>query len=206
MPAERFNKLVWKSHDMSCSDMIMWLSCFSGLKFIPKWNWLAVFTMGNSSGHNNTMSIPPGKGPHQVGCTDLMVGHTVHVSVHLNCVYSNCLCVISRFRKCIYISSRVRSWDSTIHAKHPRILSCQTGSSAGSILTASQTLWRWTEHSVKEFLTTSLVSIFGYWALSSLKMSPNHATSSAHLSFWDVVKTLVATVVMLWTFLYVCLH
>uniref|UniRef100_A0A671QV16 Platelet-activating factor acetylhydrolase n=1 Tax=Sinocyclocheilus anshuiensis TaxID=1608454 RepID=A0A671QV16_9TELE len=34
--------------------------------------------MGNSSGHNNTLSIPPGKGPHRVGCTDLMVGHTVH--------------------------------------------------------------------------------------------------------------------------------
>uniref|UniRef100_A0A8C2DYU6 Platelet-activating factor acetylhydrolase n=1 Tax=Cyprinus carpio TaxID=7962 RepID=A0A8C2DYU6_CYPCA len=34
--------------------------------------------MGNSCGHNNTMSIPPGKGPHQVGCSDLMVGHTVH--------------------------------------------------------------------------------------------------------------------------------
>uniref|UniRef100_A0A8C2IMC6 Platelet-activating factor acetylhydrolase n=1 Tax=Cyprinus carpio TaxID=7962 RepID=A0A8C2IMC6_CYPCA len=57
---------------------MIWLSCFSGLKFIPKWNWLAVFTMGNSSGHNDTLSIPPGKGPHKVGCTDLMVGYTIH--------------------------------------------------------------------------------------------------------------------------------
>ncbi|XP_028858152.1 platelet-activating factor acetylhydrolase [Denticeps clupeoides] len=31
--------------------------------------------MGNCSGHD--FSIPPGKGPHHVGCTDLMVGHTV---------------------------------------------------------------------------------------------------------------------------------
>ncbi|XP_073688806.1 platelet-activating factor acetylhydrolase-like [Garra rufa] len=55
-----------------------WSKSTSGLKFVPKWKWLVVFTMGNSSGHNNTLSIPPGKGPHQVGCTDLMVGHTVH--------------------------------------------------------------------------------------------------------------------------------
>ncbi|KAA0708449.1 Platelet-activating factor acetylhydrolase [Triplophysa tibetana] len=36
--------------------------------------------MGNSSGHNNTLRIPSGKGPHQVGCTDLMVGHKVQGS------------------------------------------------------------------------------------------------------------------------------
>lgn len=65
---------------------------------MPKWNWLGVFAMGNSSGHNNTMTIPPGKGPHKVGCSDLMVGHTVHVSVHLNCVYMNCMCVIIAFK------------------------------------------------------------------------------------------------------------
>lgn len=65
---------------------------------MPKWNRLGVFAMGNSSGHNNTMTIPPGKGPHQVGCTDLMVGHTVHVSAHLNCAN----CVIVRFKTYIY--------------------------------------------------------------------------------------------------------
>ncbi|GAA6093807.1 platelet-activating factor acetylhydrolase [Tachysurus ichikawai] len=32
--------------------------------------------MGNSVGQNS-LGIPRGKGPHQVGCTDLMVGHTV---------------------------------------------------------------------------------------------------------------------------------
>lgn len=144
--AQWVGKLVWKCRNMSFSDTtLLWLSCFSGLKFVPRWKWLAIFAMGNSGGHNNTLSIPPGKGPHEVGCTDLMVGHTVQVSVHLNCVYVNCLFVISRFTKCIYISSRVRSWDSTIRAKHPRILICQTGSRAGSISMASQTLWRWTE-------------------------------------------------------------
>ncbi len=53
------------------------------------------------------MSIPPGKGPHQVGCTDLMVGHTVHVSVRLNCVYSVCVviivCVLSADLKNVFI-------------------------------------------------------------------------------------------------------
>lgn len=80
---------------------MIWLSCFSGLKFIPKWNWLAVFTMGNSSGHNDTLSIPPGKGPHKVGCTDLMVGYTIHVSVHLNSVYLY-VCVCSAGLKNVY--------------------------------------------------------------------------------------------------------
>ncbi|XP_048106335.1 platelet-activating factor acetylhydrolase isoform X2 [Alosa alosa] len=32
--------------------------------------------MGNTGGHTGSMRIPPGNGPHQVGCTDLMVGHT----------------------------------------------------------------------------------------------------------------------------------
>ncbi|KAI5619941.1 platelet-activating factor acetylhydrolase [Silurus asotus] len=32
--------------------------------------------MGNSVGQNS-LGIPQGKGPHQVGCTDLMVGHTL---------------------------------------------------------------------------------------------------------------------------------
>lgn len=68
----------------------MWLTCFSGLKYIPKWNWLAVCAMGNSSGHNNTLGIPSGKGPHKVGCTDLMVGHTIQVSGTLNGTYIVC--------------------------------------------------------------------------------------------------------------------
>lgn len=75
---------------------------------MPKWNWLGVFAMGNSSGHNNTMTIPPGKGPHQVGCSDLMVGHTIHVSVHFNCVYmNNCMCVIITFKKYIFLQGYV---------------------------------------------------------------------------------------------------
>ncbi|TRY82003.1 hypothetical protein DNTS_021852, partial [Danionella cerebrum] len=50
----------------------------NGLKFLPKkWNLLGIFAMGNSSGHNTAMTIPPGKGPYKVGCTDLMVGHTI---------------------------------------------------------------------------------------------------------------------------------
>uniref|UniRef100_A0A8C9RUJ6 Platelet-activating factor acetylhydrolase n=1 Tax=Scleropages formosus TaxID=113540 RepID=A0A8C9RUJ6_SCLFO len=36
-----------------------------------------VAVMGNCS---NTLGIPPGKGPHQVGCADLMVDHTVQGS------------------------------------------------------------------------------------------------------------------------------
>lgn len=35
--------------------------------------------MGNSNCHNH-LGIPRGKGPHQVGCTDVMVGHTVQGS------------------------------------------------------------------------------------------------------------------------------
>ncbi|XP_062858120.1 platelet-activating factor acetylhydrolase [Trichomycterus rosablanca] len=38
---------------------------------------LTTSEMGNSSGHIDRLGIPPGKGPHQVGCTDLMLGHTV---------------------------------------------------------------------------------------------------------------------------------
>jgi len=76
---------------------------------MPKLNWV-LFAMGNSSCHNS-MSIPPGKGPHQVGCTDLMVGHTVHVSVYLNCVYMNCMCVITRliYHLAYIFFSRIRS-------------------------------------------------------------------------------------------------
>lgn len=46
----------------------------SGLK--SEWINLPPAVMGNSSCHND-LGIPAGKGPHQVGCTDLMVGHTV---------------------------------------------------------------------------------------------------------------------------------
>ncbi|XP_066532909.1 platelet-activating factor acetylhydrolase isoform X2 [Hoplias malabaricus] len=40
-------------------------------------NLTSAVKMGNSPGHNNNLGIPSGKGPHQVGCSDLMVGHTV---------------------------------------------------------------------------------------------------------------------------------
>ncbi|XP_076127838.1 platelet-activating factor acetylhydrolase isoform X2 [Alosa pseudoharengus] len=40
-----------------------------------KWSWAAL-AMGNTGGHTGSMRIPPGNGPHQVGCTDLMVGYT----------------------------------------------------------------------------------------------------------------------------------
>lgn len=69
---------------------------------MPKWNWLGVFAMGNSSGHNNTMTIPPGKGPHKVGCSDLMVGHTVNVSMNLNCVCTWLVCVSLSHLKNMY--------------------------------------------------------------------------------------------------------
>ncbi|XP_064196368.1 platelet-activating factor acetylhydrolase isoform X1 [Anguilla rostrata] len=42
------------------------------------WNKLRQAPMGNS--FSNALGIPPGKGPNQVGCTDLMVGHTVEGS------------------------------------------------------------------------------------------------------------------------------
>uniref|UniRef100_A0A4W4EPS0 Platelet-activating factor acetylhydrolase n=2 Tax=Electrophorus electricus TaxID=8005 RepID=A0A4W4EPS0_ELEEL len=45
----------------------------TGLRY--KWNYRQFVAMGNSNVHN--LGIPPGKGPHEVGCTDLMVGHTV---------------------------------------------------------------------------------------------------------------------------------
>ncbi|XP_030627845.1 platelet-activating factor acetylhydrolase isoform X2 [Chanos chanos] len=47
------------------------------LSYSHKWNRLAFLAMGNNGGHNNSLGVPPGKGPHQVGCTDVMVGHTV---------------------------------------------------------------------------------------------------------------------------------
>ncbi|XP_076873576.1 platelet-activating factor acetylhydrolase [Brachyhypopomus gauderio] len=45
----------------------------SGLRY--QWNYRASVAMGNSSRHN--LGIPSGKGPHEVGCTDLMAGHTI---------------------------------------------------------------------------------------------------------------------------------
>ncbi|KAJ8275208.1 hypothetical protein COCON_G00098330 [Conger conger] len=42
------------------------------------WNKLRQATMGNSC--STTLGIPPGKGPNKVGCTDLMVNHTVQGS------------------------------------------------------------------------------------------------------------------------------
>ncbi|XP_012676454.1 platelet-activating factor acetylhydrolase [Clupea harengus] len=58
--------LVKKVYDLSKST--------AGLRH--NWSWAAL-VMGNTGGHNTSMRIPPGNGPHQVGCTDLMVGHTI---------------------------------------------------------------------------------------------------------------------------------
>ncbi|XP_048106334.1 platelet-activating factor acetylhydrolase isoform X1 [Alosa alosa] len=57
--------LVKKIYDLSKST--------AGVRH--KWSWAAL-AMGNTGGHTGSMRIPPGNGPHQVGCTDLMVGHT----------------------------------------------------------------------------------------------------------------------------------
>lgn len=58
--------LVKKIYDLSKST--------AGVRH--KWTWAAL-AMGNTGGHTGSMRIPPGNGPHQVGCTDLMVGHTI---------------------------------------------------------------------------------------------------------------------------------
>ncbi|XP_017575673.1 platelet-activating factor acetylhydrolase [Pygocentrus nattereri] len=65
-----FGRLVQES---VVKKIYEWSRLVSGLKGSHQ----SSVAMGNASCHNNHLGIPAGKGPHQVGCADLMVGHTV---------------------------------------------------------------------------------------------------------------------------------